>query len=308
MIKVLCSIIKTQDLITNADVKNLCTFKVGGQLEYLITPKTIDDFCLYLKLLEEHHIRAKVLGNMSNILPADNLNRGVFITTRYIQDKPQFFGQWVVVYCGNNLSALAIQSAKNGLSGLENLVGIPATVGGAIVNNAGAFGTTISSHIESLLVYRNGKLMCKPAQFGEFGYRKSVFQTGEYIVVGATLKLSSCPREQLMQKIQDNLLWRKNHQPSLPSAGSVFKTTKNGKSAGQIIDDLGLKGETVGNAQISLVHANFIVNLGGATSKDIKLLIEQMQNKVQQKYSILLEREIEYLGEHNEDKSRLSHT
>lgn len=308
MIKVLCSIIKSQDLITNADVKNLCTFKAGGSLEYLITPKTIDDFCLYLKLLEKYHIKAKILGNMSNILPADNLNHGVFITTRYIQDKPQFFGQWAVAYCGNNLTALAIECAKMGLSGLENLAGIPATVGGAIANNAGAFGTTISSCIESLLVYHKGKLMCKPACFGEFGYRKSIFQKGEYVVVGATFKLSSCPFEPLMQKIQDNFLWRKNHQPSLPSAGSVFKIAPNGISAGQIIDELGLKGETIGGAQISQVHANFIVNLGGATSKEIKLLIEKIQNKAEQKYLLLLEREIEYLGEHNEDKSRLSHT
>lgn len=308
MIKVLCSIIKSQDLMQNVDVKNLCTMKAGGQLEYLITPKTIDDFCLYLKLLEKHHIKVKVLGNMSNILPADNLNRGVFISTRYIQDKPQFFGQWVVAYCGNNLTALAIESAKMGLAGLENLAGIPATVGGAITNNAGAFGTTIASNIESLLVYHKGRLMCKPALFGEFGYRQSIFQKGEYIVVGATFKLTKADKTELLQKIANNMNWRKIHQPSSPSAGSVFKTTKEGKSAGQIIDELGLKGLAIGNAQVSTIHANFIVNLGGATSKDIQTLIKKIQNKVKQKYSILLEREIEYLGEHNADKSRLSHT
>ncbi len=308
MIKVLCSIIKSQDLITKADAKNLCTFKVGGSLEYLITPKTVDDFCLYLKLLEKHNIKFKVLGNMSNVLPADNLSKGIFITTRYIADKPQIFGQWVVAYCGNSLTALANQTAKMGLAGLENLAGIPATVGGAIANNAGAFGTTISQNIQSLLIYHKGKLICKPAIFARFGYRSSIFQKGDYIVVGVTFKLLKSESQELVQKIESNMAWRKNHQPMLPSAGSVFKTTSNGISAGEIIDKLGLKGLTIGKAQISQVHANFIVNLGGATSNDIKELVREIQNKVKEKYSISLEREIEYLGEYNEDKSRLSHT
>lgn len=308
MIKKLCSIIKNEDLMTKVDVKNLCTFKVGGTLEYLITPKTLDDFCLYLRQLDKLNIKYKILGNMSNILPADNLNYGVFITTRYILDEPQFFGNWLVAYCGNNITAVAIKSVNLGLSGLECLVGIPATVGGAIVNNAGAFETTISTHIESLLVYHKGKMLCKPASFGEFGYRKSIFQNAEYVILGATFKLDYLKVDTLSQKVKQYLEWRKFHQPNLPSAGSIFKKTSNGISAGEIIDKLGLKGKTIGGAQVSPVHANFIVNLGGATSEDIKKLVEFIQNKVRKEYSILLHREIEYLGENNADKSRLSYT
>lgn len=307
MIVALCDLIKPKDIICHAPAKDFCTFKVGGELEYLVCPKTLDDFCRYLLSLDSHNIKYKVVGNMSNILPLDGLNKGVFITTRFIGEQPQVFGNHVTAYCGYSLPALCYKTAMLGLSGLENLCGVPATVGGAVFNNAGAFGQSIGDTLESLLVYSKGKIISVGADYAKLSYRNSVFQVSGEIVLSATFKLTEQNPQAILKKMAQISAQRKSQQPNLPSAGSVFKKVEN-QSAGYLIDQAGLKGTIIGGAQISPVHANFIVNLGTATSKDIKALVNLTQAKVKEKFHICLTREIEYLGEVNEDTSRLSHS
>ena len=296
MIRTLCSIIKHTDILQNASAKDYCTFKVGGNLEFLICPKTLDNLCEYCQKLDVLGIKFKVLGNMSNILPQDNLNKGVFITTKFIADKPKFFGNFVTAYAGNMLSDLCVKSAHMGLSGLEKLIGIPATVGGAVYNNAGAFGQCIKDTLHSILIYKNGKVMLVNADYAKLDYRYSVFHTNNDIILSVTFKLKKADINQVVNVLKQTALNRATKQPNSPSAGSVFKKHNN-ISAGYLIEKAGLKGVIYNGAQISDIHANFIINLGTATSKSIKHLIDLAHSQVEKQFNISLKREIEYLGE-----------
>lgn len=301
------SIFNEQDVTYLADAKDNCTFKVGGKLEYFVQPKTLADFCNYIFLLKASNIKFKVVGNMSNILPSDGLNSGVYISTKLIGDMPQIFGKRITAYAGNSIASVCSFAQKNGLSGLEGLFGIPATIGGAVFNNAGAFGFQISDCLESLLIFTGGKIISVPANYAQLGYRKSIFQDNDDIVLAATFVLKQGDKQQILSKMKEVALIRASKQPNLPSAGSVFK--KNGEfAAGFLIEQAGLKGEIYNRAQISDIHANFIVNLGGATSESIKYLIDLAFDAVKQKFNIELEREIEYIGDINENTSRLSYT
>lgn len=307
MIKAMRAIIKSEDLLEQVYAKDFCSFKLGGKFEYLVTPKSLDDFCTYLQRLDGNSIEYKVLGNMSNILPSDSTNKGVFVTTKFMRDKPQFFGDYVTAYCGYPLSALSQICANMGLGGMECLSGIPASIGGAIFNNAGAFGQTISDQIESILIYSGGKIVSVDKQYAKFGYRKSIFSDSGEIILSATFRLKKQSPQTLLKTIEQTNNLRHIMQPCLPSAGSVFRKIGD-QGAGKYIEQCGLKGKQIGRAQISDVHANFIVNLGGATSGDVKTLINLAEQAVNKKFNISLEREIEYIGEQNDDKSRLSHT
>ena len=307
MIVSLCELLPSDDIITYASAKKFCTFKAGGIIQYLVCPKTLDSFCQYLCVLNGNGIKYKVVGNMSNILFSDGLNKGVFVTTRYIKEDPRVFGNCITAHAGYPLVALCHKAASLGLSGIEGLCGVPATVGGAVVNNAGAFGNSIADSLQSLLIYSKGKIISVCADYAKLKYRQSVFQTSGEVVLSATLKLHKNLPQEIFQKMEAISELRKAQQPSLPSAGSVFKKTEN-MSAGYLIDKAGLKGTTIGGAQISTQHANFIVNIGGACSKDIKSLIDLAKNEVKKQFKIDLEREIEYIGEIDETTSRLSYS
>lgn len=299
MIVALCELINPQDIIKHANAKQHCTFKVGGELEYLVCPKTLNSFCKYLSILSANKVAYKVVGNMSNILPDDGLNKGVYITTKYITEPPKVFGNTVNVVCGFMLPALCKITAMNGLSGLECLAGIPATIGGAVVNNAGAFGQSISDTLESVLVYKNGKVNNLQACQLQMGYRTSRFKQSKEIVLSATFKLSSETPAKVQQQMLQTIQKRQSLQPQLPSAGSVFKKHQN-TSAGQLIDNAKLKGATIGGAQVSTKHAGFIVNVGNATCTDVKQLITMVETIIKKQFNINLTREIEFLGEVNE--------
>ena len=306
MNRTLCSFIDSADLVLGASAKQLCTFAVGGELEYFITPKNLDSLVKYLTTFDNLSIKYKIVGNMSNILPRDGLNKGIFISTRFVCEESKWFGNFVTVPCGYPLGKLCVQTSQKGLSGIENLVGIPGTVGGAIFQNAGSFGSNICDCLQSLLVYSKGTVQSIDAKNINFGYRSSDFQTNGMIVLTATFKFHQKTSQLVTEKLKQTALKRAELQPSLPSAGSVFKKTEN-FSAGYLIDQAGLKGTIFQGAQISDKHANFIVNLGSASSQSVKHLINLCEQTVKAQFGISLEREIEYIGENNEDFSRLSH-
>lgn len=290
-----------------ASAKQNCTYKLGGSLEHFFEPTSLEEFCRLISTLVSKNIKFMVVGNMSNILPQDGINKGVFICTKKITEKPVVFGNRITAYAGNMLAEVCHIAQENGLSGLEGLFGIPATVGGAVYNNAGAFGYEISDTLESLLIYSQGKVISVPASYARLDYRNSIFHLNSDIILSATFCLKKSEPASIMSAMKDFALMRATKQPHLPSAGSVFK--KNGNlSAGYLIDQCGLKGTICGGAQISEEHANFIVNLGNATSSDVKFLIGLAKQKVKEQFDIDLAREIEYLGETDESISRLSHT
>lgn len=283
----------------NQPASKYCTFRLGGPIEVLVLPKTQEQLLWCLHRLTASGLQFRVLGNMSNILPSDGLNRGIYIATSKMESSVKQYGTRLIASSGESLSKLACTAQKLGLSGLEGLVGIPATVGGAIANNAGAFGWQISDSVESLLVFEKGKVASIDAKLAGFtSHHSSLAQSGK-IVIAATFNLKQTEPESILNTMKEIALKRSKLQPSYPSAGSVFSKVGD-TSAGYYIDQAGLKGEIYDGAAISEVHANFIVNLGGATSASVKHLINLAQNKVNQKFGINLVPEIEIWGDTNE--------
>ena len=295
-----------KDYLYMARSSDYCSVKFGGYFEYLFLPKTTSDFCSLIADFERKNIVYKVLGNMTNIIPGDDVMRGVFVSTKFIKNL-SIDGSRITAGAGVSMAELCKCALDNCLGGIEKLVGIPGSVGGAVVNNAGAFGQEISQTLESILVLSGGKMRSISAREAEFGYRKSVFQKNKQIILSATFMLHKANKDDILSSMMESACKRKNSQPSAPSAGSVFKAY-NGISAGKLIDECGLKGVTCGGAQISTKHANFIVNNGGATSKDYKTLVELAHKSVLDKFGINLLREVEYIGETHEGFGRLSHT
>lgn len=302
MSNLVSTIINPDDLIYMADIKDYCSFKLSARLEYLVLPKSQQDLLEYLFKLDNCGIRYKVLGNMTNIVPINNVISGVYISTRFINESPKVFGTRVIANAGTSISTLCNFCKDSSLGGLEGLFGIPASVGGAIFNNAGANGTEISDYLESVLVYDNLKVFNMSAKELHFGYRTSDFQQKKQIILSATFNLYKSSSNLVAEKMQQVLNLRLNTQPKGASAGSIFKKYNN-VSAGYYIDNAGLKGTTIGGAKISEKHANFIINENNAKYQDVCKLINFAQEKVKEKYNITLEREVEFLGENNESIS-----
>lgn len=283
--------LKNIEYETEYDLKKLSSFGIGGVASIVVFPKTKVEFIQALSIFPE----AVIIGNGTNILFSDNGVSRPIITTRRICDSLHIENDRVIVGAGTSLTTLCVECMKNNLGGLENMYGIPATIGGAIYMNAGAFGTEMASVVESVQVFNNGRVEKIDANKIKFAYRYSSFQEKDCIILEATLKLHKADKLQLEEKIKQNILWRSENQPNGKSAGSVFK--KSVKPAGILIEQAGLKGQTVGGAIVSKKHANFIINYSNASAKDVLGLIKLMKDKVYIEHGILLEEEIIYIGE-----------
>jgi UDP-N-acetylmuramate dehydrogenase len=258
-----------------------------------------------------------ILGGGSNVLFSDNGFNGLVIKLQNTQYEIR--NTKIVAEAGVPLQKLVLESVKKGLSGLENLAGIPGTLGGAIWGNAGAFGREIGDLVEEVKILQiaNGKLQIVNLKKEDckFGYRESIFKKKNWIILEATLKLKKGKKKEIEEKIKKILRLRKEKQPlEFPSAGSVFKNVPIKKvpkkirekfkekikdgflPAGVLIDAVGLKGFQIGGAKISEKHANFIVNVGEAKASDVKELIEKIKKGVKKKFKIQLEEEIKLVG------------
>ena len=279
------------------------TFRIGGCAEYAVFPKDTAELVYALNVCKNHGIRHIVVGNGSNLLFDDKGFCGVVIFTtkmsfcEYIHKDGATF---VKVACGKSLTELASEAGKrHSLSGLEFAYGIPGTVGGAVYMNAGAYGGQISDVIVETEYFDTTDGMIKSLSKDEqnLSYRHSIFQEHpEYIVVSTTLRLTEGNAEEIFELMNKNLSSRKEKQPlELPNAGSTFKRPGENIFVGKLIQDAGLKGYTVGGAQISEKHAGFTVNVGGATSRDVLELIEHIKNVILERYGVKLESEIIYI-------------
>ena len=278
--------------LQNEEMASHSTFKIGGIAKDVYLPESLEEF------REIYSEDFAVIGNGSNILFCDGIIKTpIIITTK--MNGFHFDGEKIAAECGALVISLAHEAAKRGLSGLEFAGGIPGTVGGCIYMNAGAHGGQISNVVVSsqLLVVSDeqiddGQVVTFNKEQHEFGYRKSVFQDTGDIILQTTLELEEGSSEEITRKMKDNLAKRKASQPmDFPSAGSVFKKAGN-ISAGEFIDKCGLKGKTIGGAQISSKHAGFIVNIGGATAQDVLDLIEFVKADVLKQQGIALEEEV----------------
>ena len=268
------------------------SFKTGGKAEYFVTPESKEELIGILKL--ESPIT--VIGNGSNLLVKDNGTKGIVVSTIKLRNY-KINGDTIEADAGMPLIMLSKIAAENGLSGLEFACGIPGTLGGAIFMNAGAYGGEMNDIVVSS-EYIDKDFIIQEITEHKFEYRKSIYSKEiEGIILSAKLKLQQGDINQIKEKMNQNLESRNSKQPiNMPSAGSTFKR-KDGVIVSKLIDEAGLKGYTIGGAQVSTLHAGFIVNKGGATSQDILDLIQYVQQVIKDKYEIDIETEIKIIGE-----------
>lgn len=280
--------------ISKPKISKYTTYKLAGEIEKIYFPENILELKELLKKLKKENKPYKILGNGSNLIISSKYD-GVLIKLQKF-DKLNIEENTVIVGAGYMLSKLAYVCAQNGLQGLEFAFGIPATVGGAVYQNAGAYGKQMDKVIKEVKALdEDGKIITLTPKDLGFGYRQSIFKKRNMICLEVTFKLEKGDINQIKEKINEYTLTRKNKQPlEYPSAGSVFRNPE-GKSAGQLIEKAGLKGYRVGDAIVSKKHANFILNVGNASSDDVIKLIKIIQDKVKEETGILLELEQEIL-------------
>jgi len=284
------------EVLKNEDLKKYCTFKIGGTAKYVFICYSETDLidAVYFAIKTKH--KFKVIGFGANLLFSDEFYDGIIIVNR--SKEIEFNNNSVSVESGVPVISLIKTCAEKSLGGIENLSGIPSTVGGAVVNNLGAFGCEFSHFVDSVECYDFNDLKKKiilKKDACKFDYRDSIFKHNNLLITKVILNLKSENKTLIQQKIIETIKRKSNSQPlNLPSAGSVFK--RNGDIIpAKIIDQQCLKGKQVGSAQISPKHAGFIVNLGGATSYEVKKLIEEIQSEIKNKHNIILEPEIEFV-------------
>jgi len=280
----------------NISLKELTTFKIGGKARYFIEAKNKNEVTEALKWAKEKKVPFFVLGGGSNLLISDKGFKGLVIKLNF--SKVEMKGEIVKAESGVFLSELGRICKEKGLSGLEWSSGIPkATLGGALCMNAGAFGANMADITEQVKALDADDLKIKEFPFKEceFGYKESIFKKNKnLIILSCVLKLEKKAKKEIEKEIERVLNYRKEHHPDFPSAGSVFKNPFK-ISAGEAIEKAGLKGKRIGGAQISPLHCNFIVNLGGATYSDVKSLIDLAKKEVKKKLNITLEEEVQLI-------------
>ncbi len=278
----------------NEPLAKHCNWRVGGPADLFITVRTADELTQSVRVALAREHKPTILGFGANVLVSDNGIRGLVILNRAHRISLQQ-NHIVEADSGTNLAVLAKEAAKQGVGGLEFLIGIPGTVGAAVAVNAGTREQWISSLVEKALVLTNtGQQVWLNQNELDFSYRNSKLKQSGETVITARLQGKPDDPEKIERKLKEELKVRKT-QPTGPSAGSVF-TNPPGDFAGRLIEACELKGLQIGGAQISKMHANFILNLGDAKAGDIKEVIEKVKLEVAKRFNIQLEEEIRYLG------------
>ena len=298
--KELENIISKDKIKTNELMSKHTSFKTGGKADYYIKAENKEEISNIIKFSKQNKIPLYIIGNGSNVLVSDEGIRGIVlkINLKGIQIEENDEGIIVTVGAGEKVMTLAQKLLQNSIAGFEELSGIPGTIGGAVKMNAGAHGREMKDIVVST-TYMNedGKIYELTNEEQEFTYRHSTFFEHKYIILETKLLLQKGDSKQIEEKMNEFLGWRKDKQPlEYPSAGSTFKRGTDFVTA-KLIDDCGLKGYTIGGAQISEKHAGFIINKGNATSKDIFELIKYTKQKVFEEFGVRIEEEIELIGE-----------
>lgn len=287
----------------NFDAKNLTSFKVSTQIEYAYFPKNSEELIYLLKNIDN----PIVLGNCSNVLLSSYGIKGHVIFTQKC-NSITIDGTKVFAECGLKGPMASNEALKHSLSGFEFMIGFPGSIGGEVYMNASAKEQAISDCLTSAKVFDmdTKEILTLSKQELEFGYRSSICQRKNYVILSAEFELQEKSQQEIKENMDFNLSFRKNHQPSLalPNCGSVFKNPEN-NSAGKLLDSIGAKDLTVGGAKVWENHANFIINYKSATSKDILNLMMLMYNKVKEKYEIKLNPEVVYLGNNSEIEEKI---
>lgn len=280
-------------------MKKHTTFKIGGPAECLIIIDNLQDLREIIKFTNDNKLSTTIVGNGSNLLVLDEGIKGITLMIKLekvdIQEKNDTFQ--VTVGAGEKLGKLAQLCLQEEISGLEELSGIPGTIGGAVKMNAGAYGKEIKDIIKTVkcIDYQGNEKEFQNKEL-EFEYRSSIFKKEKYIITEVILELQKGKKEEIKAKMHEYATYRKEKQPiEYPSAGSTFKRGTDFITA-KLIDEAGLKGYAIGDAEVSTKHSGFVINKGNATAKDVLKLIEYMKEKVYKKFQKKIELEIEVVG------------
>lgn len=298
------------------------TFRVGGNADIFIKVKNLEQLKFIIKVARKNGIHITIIGNGSNLLVKDNGIRGIVVKIEFEDIKINLENETVIVGAGVKLAVLAQELLKSEMTGFEFAVGIPGTIGGAVRMNAGAYGSemkdivistkcldlkrynmlTQKTNIDDIEIEEYIEKSDEPEivelsnEAQEFVYRGSIFHNNRYVILETKLKLQKGNKEDIKYKMDEFLRSRKEKQPDLPSAGSTFKRGE-GYITAKIIDECGLKGCSIGGAQVSEKHAGFIVNTGDATAQNILDLIEHIKKVVYEKTGKLIKLEVEIIGD-----------
>lgn len=277
-------------------LKDYTTYKVGGKPICIIYPEDVDSLKEVLEYIHENNIKYKILGNGSNVIFNNNSYDGIIIKLSNFNNL-SIDGNRITVGAGYMLNKLALRLSRLGYAGLEFAAGIPGTVGGAVYMNAGAYKSDMGYIVTSVkLMTPDFKIITMTNEELKFHYRDSFLQHNPgYICLEATMYLPKGDPDEIMELINSRKARRIESQPlEYPSAGSVFRNPE-GDFAGRLIEEIGYKGKSIGDAQVSEKHANFIINKGNARGEDIKKLITEIRDKVKEKYNITLKVEQEFV-------------
>ncbi len=275
------------------------TFKVGGAAELLLIPSSAADIAEAVQICDSEGLPVTILGNGSNVLISDKGIRGLVIKLVKGIDHLQFGDQCIIAEAGVMLPGLAKEAARRGISGWEFGIGIPASIGGAIYMNAGAYQQSVSdSLIWVEYLAANGELIRERKENLQFAYRSSLFSHENGIIIRAAWRCEYDDNKEITKRMNEIQKKRMNSQPlQWPNAGCIFRNPENGRPAGWLLEQSGCKGLQIGDAVISEKHANFIINRGRATQEQICSLIDLARRKVYEQFGIELKTEIKFLGE-----------
>lgn len=285
-------------LIMDEPLCNHTTFRVGGKADAFLSVSDEEQLKKAVLTCKEYGVPFLILGNGSNLLVSDSGYRGMVILIGKDMADIRVEDNRIMVQAGATLAAVAQTAAKNSLGGMEFASGIPGTIGGAIVMNAGAYDGEMKMVVEKVRVLaKDNAILTFSNEELDFGYRTSRIKTEGLIVLEVTLLLQTKNQEAIYEKMNDFAARRREKQPlEYPSAGSTFKRPE-GMFAGKLIMDAGLRGYSVGDAQVSEKHCGFVINKGNATAQDIQRLIYDVQSKVKELFEVTLEPEVIFIGD-----------
>ncbi|MCI7179468.1 MAG: UDP-N-acetylmuramate dehydrogenase [Schaedlerella sp.] len=294
----LCQVLGANNLKKDELMSRHTTFRVGGPADFFVTPEDEEQVRETVSFLKKQKIPYYIIGNGSNLLVGDKGYRGVIIQIYKKMSAIRTENSRIYAQAGALLSKIAAEAASHSLTGFEFASGIPGTLGGAVMMNAGAYGGEMKQVlVNALALTQEGELQVFPVEWMELGYRSSIFSKNGAVVLSAELELNPGDRDEIRSYMDELKMRRVEKQPlEFPSAGSTFKRPE-GYFAGKLIQDAGLRGFRVGGAQVSEKHCGFVINRGNAAAADIVSLIEQVADKVESQFGVRLEPEVRMLGE-----------
>lgn len=297
MYEAFCNAVGEKQVLREEPMKYHTTFRTGGPADYFIKPKNGEEISQIISICKEYNLPYYVIGNGSNLLVSDDGFRGAVIRIGKEMSDIRFEGNQVTAGAGVSLAFLAMEVSKKGLTGFEFATGIPGALGGAVTMNAGAYGGEMAQILQSALVLdQDGRIHNLSLEELALGYRTSVIQKENYIVLEAKMELKPGDQNEINNRCAELKKAREEKQPlEYASAGSTFKRPE-GYFAGKLIMDAGLRGSSVGDAQISEKHCGFLINRGEASAKDIVELMKQVREKVYNQFGVMLEPEVRLLG------------